>query len=220
MRDGIAKSFLRFANCYGNGNGEAALAGAAKRAVADDLCGEFHIRVWKNDNVILGAALALHAFAASRRARVNMSGDGSGADKADSANLRMVAEGVDHFFPTVDEVYHSLGQASLFQKLEGAMHREGNALRWLQDESISARDGIREEPVGDHRGEVEGHDGGNDSERLADLHFIHARSYIFEVVALHHHGDTASDFDVFDGAAKFGAGFGEGLAIFQSDDAS
>ncbi len=28
----------------------------------------------------------------------------------------------------------------------------------------------------------------------------------------------ASDFDVFDGAAEFGAGFGEGLAIFEGDN--
>jgi len=51
------------------------------------------------------------------------------------------------------------------------------------------------------------------------LHFIHAGSDIFKVVALHHHGNAASDFDVFDGAAQFGAGFGEGLAIFEGDDA-
>jgi len=29
----------------------------------------------------------------------------------------------------------------------------------------------------------------------------------------------ASDFDVFDGAAEFGAGFGKGLAFFEGDDA-
>src|SRR3989442_1360139 len=100
---------------------------------------------------------------------------------------------------------------------ETAMHGKGNALGWFQDEGISARDSIRKEPVRDHRGEIEGYDGGDNSEGLADLHFIHARSYILEVVALHHHGDAAGNFDVFDGAAQFGAGFGEGLAIFQSD---
>src|SRR6267378_3748721 len=100
------------------------------------------------------------------------------------------------------------------------MHGEGNALGWLQDESISACDGVREEPVGDHRWEVEGHDGGDDSERLANLHLVNAGSHVLQVVALHHHGDAASNFDVFDGAAKFGFGFGKGFAVFEGDDAS
>ena len=94
------------------------------------------------------------------------------------------------------------------------MHGERNALGRFQNESISARDGVGQEPVRNHRREVERHDGGDNSERLADLHFVHARSYVLEVVTLHHHGDAASNFDVFDGAAEFGASLGEGLAIF------
>jgi len=50
------------------------------------------------------------------------------------------------------------------------------------------------------------------------LHFVHAGSHVLEVVALHHHGNAAGDFDIFDGAPKFGAGFRESLAIFDSDD--
>ncbi len=148
-----------------------------------------------------------------------MLGNGSGADETDGTHLRMVAERVDHFFPAVDKIHDSLGQAGFLQKLEGAMHGEGNALGWFQDEGISARNGIREEPVRNHRREIEGHDGGDDSQRLADLHFVDAGSHVLEVVALHHHGDSASNFHVFDGAAEFGAGFGEGLAIFKGDDA-
>src|SRR5437016_4821839 len=148
-----------------------------------------------------------------------MPGDGSGTNKTDGAHLRMIAEGVDHFFPAVDEIHDTLGQACLLQKLEGAMHGEGNALGRFQNESISARDGIRKEPVGNHCREIERHYGGDNSEWLTDLHFIDARSYVLEVVALHHHGDAASNFDVFDGAAEFGASLGEGLAVFERDDA-
>ncbi len=36
---------------------------------------------------------------------------------------------------------------------------------------------------------------------------------------MHHHGNAASYFDVFDRAAHFGFGFGEGLAVFLRDDA-
>jgi len=36
---------LRFADGNGDGNGEAALASAAKRAVTDDLSGKLHVRI-------------------------------------------------------------------------------------------------------------------------------------------------------------------------------
>ena len=50
------------------------------------------------------------------------------------------------------------------------------------------------------------------------MHFIHARRHVLEIIALHHHGDAAGDFDVFDAAAKLGLGLGEGLSVFDSDD--
>ena len=219
MRDAIAKGFLRFANRNRDGNSKAALAGAAKGAVADDLRGEFHVRIGQNDDVILRTALALHAFAACGGTRVDVLCNRSGADKTNGAHLRMVAECVDDFFPAVDEIHHSFGQAGLLQELESAMHGERNTLGRLQDETVSARDGVRKEPVGNHRRKVEGHNGGDDAERLANLHFIDAGSHVLKVVALHHHGNAASDFNVFDGAAELGAGFGEGFAVFECDDA-
>jgi len=50
-------------------------------------------------------------------------------------------------------------------------------------------------------------------------HLIDAARHIFEVVALHHHGNATGDFDVFDCASHLGFGFGEGLAVFLRDDA-
>src|SRR5260370_6887738 len=93
------------------------------------------------------------------------------------------------------------------------MHGKRNALGWLQDESVSARDGIGEKPVRDHRGEVEGHDSGDDSEWLADLHFVHARCYVLEVVALHPHGNAAGNFAVFDGAPNPPPAFWQNFSI-------
>src|SRR4029077_13188587 len=134
--DGVAECFLGFANGDGDRYCKATLAGAAKRAVADDLGGEFHIGVGQNDDVIFCAALALHAFAAGCGARVDMPGNGGGTYKTDGTNLRMVTEGVHDFFSAVDQIYDAFGQAGFFQELESSMHREGYALRWLQNESI------------------------------------------------------------------------------------
>src|SRR5258708_16433550 len=123
MGDGVAERFLRFANRNGNGNGEAALARAAKCAVADDLRGEFDVRIGQNDDVIFCAALALHALAAGGGARVDMFGYGSGAYKTNGAHLRMIAERVDHIAAAVDEVYDSFGQAGLLEEFKEAAHR-------------------------------------------------------------------------------------------------
>src|SRR5207245_10827047 len=58
MRDGITKRLLRFANGEGDGNRQAALARTAKCALADDLCGQLHIRGRRRDDVGFCPALA------------------------------------------------------------------------------------------------------------------------------------------------------------------
>ena len=54
---------------------EAALPGASKCGVGNDFRRGLLIGVGQHDDVILGAALALHTLAACRSARVNVLGD-------------------------------------------------------------------------------------------------------------------------------------------------
>src|SRR4029077_7456235 len=185
-----------------------------------DLCGHGHVGVGKNDDVILGSALALGAFAVGGGARVNVLRNGSRSDEVEGANLGVVEQRVDCVFPAVHETDNAFGQSSLFEEFVDVAHGERDALRRLEDERVARGDGVRQIPEGDHAGEVEGHDGSGDSEGLADHHFVDAAGNIFEVVALHHHGNAAGDLNVLDGAAHFGFGFGEGLAVFLGDDAS
>src|SRR4029077_8911575 len=81
VRDGVAKSFLRFANREGDRNRKAALARAAKRAITDDLCSQLHVGVGQNNDVVFCATLTLHALAAGSGARVNMFRNGRGTDE-------------------------------------------------------------------------------------------------------------------------------------------
>ena len=217
--DGIAEGFLRFADRDRDGDGEAALAGASEGAVADDLRGHGHVGVGKNDDVILRSALALRAFAVGGGARVNVFCDGRRSDETDGANFRMVEQRIDCGLASVDQIHYAFGQSGLLDEFVNVAHGERNALGGLEDECVAGRDGVRQIPERDHAGKIEGHDGGGDAERLADHHLVDAAGDIFEVVALHHHGNAAGDFDVFDGAAHFGFGFGESLAIFLRDDA-
>src|SRR5262249_797823 len=132
-------------------------------------------------------------------------------------NLRMIAESVDDVGATVDEIDDAFGQAGLLEEFVDAVHGERNALGGLEDEGVSTGDGVGQKPERNHRREVEGDDGGDHAERLADERFVDARRDVFKVVALHHHGDAAGDFNVFDAAAQLSFGFGKGLAIFHGD---
>ncbi len=132
----------------------------------------------------------------------------------------MVEERIDSSFSSVDQIHYALGQSSLVEQFVDVVHGERDTLGRLDDERISGSDGVRQIPERDHAGKVEGHDGGDDAERLADHHLVDAAGNIFEVVALHHHGDAAGYFDVLDGAAHLGFGFGERLAVFLGEDAA
>ena len=132
----------------------------------------------------------------------------------------MVEQRVDDSFAAVDQVDNALRQSGLLEQFEDVAHRERHALGGLEDEGVAARDRVRQKPERDHPGKVEGHDRGDDAERLANHHFVDAARDVFEVVALHHHGNAAGDFDVLDGAAHLGFGFAEGLAVFLGDDAA
>ncbi len=169
--------------------------------------------------MILRSALALRALAVGGGARVDVFRDWSRSDEADGADFGMVEQRVDRGFAAVDQIHYAFGQSSLFEQLIDVAHGERDALGGLQDERVAGGDRVRQIPERDHAGKVEGHDGGGDAERLADHHFVDAAGDVFEVVALHHHRNAAGDFDVFNGAAHFGFGFGEGLAVFLRDDA-
>src|SRR5712692_6954289 len=66
----VTKSFLCFTNRHCHGDGQAALPGAAEGAVADDLRGHLHVSVWQNNDMVLGAALALRSLSVLTGARI------------------------------------------------------------------------------------------------------------------------------------------------------
>jgi len=131
----------------------------------------------------------------------------------------MVEKGIDRGFSAVDQMHYAFWQSSFFEEFVNVAHGKRDALGWLEDKCVASRDGVGQIPERNHAGKVEGHDGGGDADGLADHHLIDAARHIFEVVALHHHGNATGDFDVFDCASHLGFGFGEGLAVFLRDDA-
>ena len=132
----------------------------------------------------------------------------------------MIEQRIDGSLAAIDQIDHALGQPGLIEQFKGAAHGERHALRGLEDERVAAGDGVGQKPERNHAREIERRDGRDHAQRLADHHFVDAAGNVFEVVALHHHGNAAGDFDVLDGAAQLGFGLGESLAVFLRDDAA
>src|ERR1700676_132847 len=131
----------------------------------------------------------------------------------------MIEKRVNGGFATVDQAYDAFGQSSFFEELVDVTHGERDALGGLEDERVAGGDGVGQIPERDHAGEIKRDDGGGDSDGLADHHLVDAAGDVFEVIALHHHGNAAGDLDVLNRPAHLGFRFGEGLAIFLRDDA-
>src|ERR1700719_4221217 len=131
----------------------------------------------------------------------------------------MVKQRVDRSFSPVDQTYNPFRQSGFFEKFVNVAHGERDALGRLQDERVSRGDGVRQVPERDHAGKVEGNNGSGDAEGLANHHLVDAACDVFEVVALHHHGNAAGDLHVFNCPAHLSFGFSEGLAVFLRDDA-
>ncbi len=216
--NGIAEPVFRFADGDGDADGEAALAGASEGRVGNDLGGGFLVGIGQDHDVIFCAALALHAFAACRAARVHVFCDGRGSDEADGAHQRMIEQGVDGGLAAVDEVDDAGGQAGFLDEFEKARRGEGHAVAGFQDDGVSGGDGVGQEPQRNHQREIEGRDDGADAEGLPHHDLVDAGRDVFEGVALHQHGNAAGDFDIFNAAAQFAFGFGKSLAVFGGDD--
>ena len=116
--DGFAEPVLRFADGDRDADREAALTGAPEGGVGDDLSGGFRIGVGQNDDMVLGAALALDALSARGAARVDVFCNRGRADEADGAHQRMVEQCVDCGLAAVDEVDDAGGQAGFVDQLD------------------------------------------------------------------------------------------------------
>ena len=191
---------LRFADCNGDADGETALTGASEGGVGDDFGGLLGVGIGKNDDVILGAALALYALAAGGAASIDVFGYRRGADKADGADKRVIEERINRGLAAVDQVDDALRKACLMDEFDEARGREWHAIAGLQHNCVAGGDGVGKEPQRDHQREIERRDDRGDPQGLANHDFVDAGRDVFQRVALHEHRNSAGDLDVFNAA--------------------
>ncbi len=130
----------------------------------------------------------------------------------------MVEDGVDCNFVAVDYVEDAVGEAGFFEHFGEEVGRAGVALGGLEDEGVAAGEGEGEHPEGDHGGEVEGRDAGDDAEGLAHGVAVDAGADLFGELAFEEVGDAGGELDVFEAAGGFAAGVGEDFAVLAIDE--
>ncbi len=217
LRDGLGEGRGRFPNRDHERGRQAALPGAAKRAVGHDGGRHVQVGIGQDDGRVLGPTLGLHPLAVGRRAAVDVAGDGRRADEADRADQRVVEQGVDGVRAAVHHVHHARRQAKLVDELEHLLHGEWNSLGGLDDHGVAAGDGVGQEPEGDHAGEVERRDDSAHPQRLADHLLVDAAGDVLQEIALHHERDAAGHLDVLNRAAHLTYRFFVGLAVLVGD---
>src|SRR5438445_66696 len=103
----------------------------------------------------------------------------------------MREQGVDHVLRAVDQVEHAWRDAGLVCQLDDARRRKGDLLAGLQDEGVAGRDGVGPEPARHHGRKIEGSDGGEDAERLADILAVDPCRDVLERLPHHQGRDPA-----------------------------
>ena len=113
---GFHHTLRQFGTSVANGDRhrrrQAALSGAAERGVGQNPRGHFHVGVRHHDYGILGAALALRAFAVGRCPAIDVARGGRRSHEADGANPGMVEDGVHRLAPAVHQLDDACGKAA------------------------------------------------------------------------------------------------------------
>ncbi len=168
--------------------------------------------------MVLGAAEGLDALAVLGAFAVNVVGDGRGADEADGLDGGVREDGVDRGLVAVDDVEDALGQAGFLEHLGEHEAGAGVALGGLEDEGVAAGDGEGRHPEGDHGGEVERGDAGDDAEGLAERPGVNAGAYLLGELAFEELGDASGELDVFHAAGGFSLSVGEDFPVLAVDE--
>ncbi len=104
----VAKCLLRVTDRDSYRHRQAALTRTTEGAVADDLRRHVHVGIRQNDDVILGAALALCTLSVRTGPGVDMFCDRSRSDETDRANFGMIEQRIDHGFSAIDQIDYAL----------------------------------------------------------------------------------------------------------------
>ncbi len=202
----------------GDGDCHAAFASGAVGGTDKGIGGLVEVGVGHDDHVVFGSAEGLDALAVPSAFLVDVFGDGGGTDEADGLDGGVGEDGVDGDLVSLNYVEDTVGEAGVLEHLGEEDGGAGVALAGLEDEGVAAGEGDGEHPHGDHGGEVEGRDAGDDSEGLAEGPAVDAGTHLLGELAFEELRDAGGKFDVFEASSGFAAGVGEDFAVLAGEE--
>ena len=198
-------------------DGHASLAGRTVCGADCGVGGHVEIGVGQHQHVVLGPAEGLHALAVLRAGLVDVPGDRRRSDEADGRDVGVLEDAIDGDLVAVDDVEAAVGKPGLLQQVADEHAGRGILLARLEDERVSAGEGVGEHPHRHHAREVERGDAGDDTQRLLDAVHVDPGAGLLAVAALHQVGDAASELDVLEAAGHLAESVAEHLAVLLAD---
>ncbi len=168
-------------------------------------------------HVVLGAAQRLHPLAVGRSGRVDVLGDGGGADKRHGADSRVGQQHVHHLLVAVHHVDHAIRQAGLLEQLGHAQGEGRILLGRFEDKGVAAGNGHREHPQRHHGREVERGDAGAHPDRLHHGVAVHSAPHVEGVLPLEQMGNATGELHYLQTAGQLALSVGEDLAVLAAD---
>ncbi len=140
------------------------------------------------------------------------------SDEADTLDVRVVEDRVDHLLVAVDHAQDTVRKARFLHQLGETDGHARIAFRRLDYEGVAAGDCRAEHPHRDHRGEVERGDPRADSERLAHRKNVNSGPCADGIFAFERLRDPAAIFDDLEPALNVAAGIGDDLAVLGAQE--
>lgn len=162
--------------------------------------------------------MGLDALAVRGRAFVDELCDRGGTDERNAFDPVVVDQVVDGVLATVDELDDAIREAGLVDELEEFLGDQRVLLARLENETVSGRDRVGEEPQRDHAGEVKRRNRGERAEWLPDCTLVDFGRGVQQRAALHHRRNATGDFDVLDAATEFTARFCSRFPVILHED--
>lgn len=124
-----------------NREGHAPLTGSAECGTGNGVQSGVLVGIWHQDGVVLGTQVRLNTLSVGPATVVDVCASAVTSDEADGLDPGVVADSVDGVVCSVNNVEDTSGCASLLCQFNEHLSCAGNALRWLDDVSVTSDKG-------------------------------------------------------------------------------
>mmetsp|Transcript_62735 Transcript_62735/g.110801 ORF Transcript_62735/g.110801 Transcript_62735/m.110801 type:complete len:307 (+) Transcript_62735:1762-2682(+) len=176
-----------------------------------------NIAIGQRQQVVLRTTERQHALVHGLTALGDNLGHLGGTHEGHSTDIGVVAHGSNHLRSTVHDLEHTRRNARSHHQLHHSLHGQGNLLRGLENHTVAHGEGNGDRPHGNHRREVERHDGSHHAQRLSGLLAHNAAGHL-QLSTSRELGKTGGPFNGLVTLGDISKGLRKVLAVLAHDD--